>query len=323
MNIINEELDGLVTSYTALGYPNVNPKENEIFRNIIHVTYITNAKNFSLIWPAMLLENDFPLPNEIIIHNSWLLKNNKTVRSYKNGMLLDDILYKYGINPVRFYMLKEGPFNDNKIYQDENIPNIFNDNIIKKFSNTLNRIINNKLFNESMADLNIQTEPNTLTKNFINLFNNKANLVYNTTINPNASIDKIIDLLITINKYINESHFWENNDKTMILTIYESIKIICILLYPIIPEYQEKASLFFGINKMYFNFLHFINLSFIRNGRHHHITVFFAANFFSFYLFLSSRNFLYILHELNAKAIKVHPFFIFSNVAKNRTKVRI
>ena len=68
-------IDALINYYTALGYPENIVNENDRFGNIIHIIGKDILRFHALIWPALLLVNQYPLPKQLIVHSFWLLKN--------------------------------------------------------------------------------------------------------------------------------------------------------------------------------------------------------------------------------------------------------
>ena len=68
-------LDALVNYYTVLGYPELDPRDNERFHNVIHILGKDILRFHAIMWPGLLIANDYPLPQELIVHNFWLMNN--------------------------------------------------------------------------------------------------------------------------------------------------------------------------------------------------------------------------------------------------------
>ncbi len=68
-------LDALVNYYTVLGYPANGPTQDDVFKEIIHVIGKDILRFHTLMWPAFLLANGYPLPREVVVHNFWLLRS--------------------------------------------------------------------------------------------------------------------------------------------------------------------------------------------------------------------------------------------------------
>jgi len=67
-------VDALINYYTALGYPYKDPNSDSVFSNMTHILGKDILRFHSVIWPALLLANKYPLPKRLVVHNFWLLK---------------------------------------------------------------------------------------------------------------------------------------------------------------------------------------------------------------------------------------------------------
>jgi len=247
-------LDALVNYYTALKYPITNPKDNELYSNIIHIIGKDIIRFHSILWPAFLLANDYPLPREIITHNFWLMDGNKISKSLGNVVSTESVLKTYGSDLIRWHLLKQGPFDHDEIFLEDKI--VKADNVRKEFANTVTRIMSSNPMKRSNGLLLVSEEPDITTKEFVGEFNRIAGSVYSLNVNPTESIGKLISLMRLTNRYIDETRFWtasEEKVKVIVGTICEALKATCVLLYPVVPEYILKAIEFFGIRKEDFN----------------------------------------------------------------------
>lgn len=67
-------VDALINYYTALGYPERDPNTTSEFSNMIHILGKDILRFHSILWPALLLANEYPIPKHLVIHNFWLYK---------------------------------------------------------------------------------------------------------------------------------------------------------------------------------------------------------------------------------------------------------
>eukprot|EP00826_Nyctotherus_ovalis_P039511 TRINITY_DN3806_c0_g2_i6.p1 TRINITY_DN3806_c0_g2~~TRINITY_DN3806_c0_g2_i6.p1 ORF type:complete len:411 (+),score=107.67 TRINITY_DN3806_c0_g2_i6:90-1235(+) len=240
--------DALINYYTVLRYPNTSPRENELYSNIIHIIGKDILRFHTIVWPAFLLANDYPLPKEIIVHNFWLTNRIKMSKSLNNVVKAQPILDKYGSDLIRWYFLKNGPFHHDETFLEAKLYREFN--LKNEFANTISRIVGSSVMKN--AKLIIEEEPDLATKEFVRRFNEEATVVYSLQANPVRSVEKLVGLMRVISKYIDDMKFWsmgEEKMKTVVGTVCEALRATCVLLYPVVPEYTLKAMEFFDMKK--------------------------------------------------------------------------
>ncbi len=243
-------LDALVNYYTALGYPDTAPEK---FPSMVHLVGKDIIRFHSLLWPALLTANDCPPPAQILVHNFWLMDNVKMSKSLGNVVPAETVLLKYGQNATRFYLLKEGPYERDETFTEGKIPALYNAHAVNEFANSLSRITSSKIISRSTTgSFTVAQDPSEKDLTFAEWFNTALKQVYSegNQATPAQNIDLIIKLLQGLNKYINDTSFWNKPPEEASVTlgtIYEALKSVCVLLYPIMPQYATKTEQFFKI----------------------------------------------------------------------------
>ena len=247
-HIIYVWLDALTNYISALNFPNI---EDNLYKNFwpadIHVIGKDILRFHAVYWPAFLMAAKLPLPLKVFGHG-WILSDEKKM-SKSLGNILDplDIIKKYGIDQLRYYLIKEVSLgNDGNISMD-NLKNCVNNDLANNFGNLCQRVFS---FIEKNCDSKLP-KPTTLQKVDNDLLNDLVNKVPELISHVdeqdlNNYIKKVVDFSFKANKYFNDSQPWAlkktniERMNTILYTVVSQIKNISILLSPIIPISSDK-----------------------------------------------------------------------------------
>ena len=189
-----------------------------------------------------------PLPKRIFGHG-WILSDDKKM-SKSIGNILDpiDIINNYGIDQLRYYLIKEVSLGNDGSISMENLKNCINNDLANNYGNLCQRVFS---FIKKNCNNKIPMKDN-LNENDIKLISNiKDNLPYLINLINNQKLNEYIKTVVKFsfeaNKYFNDSEPWVFKKKdpkrmyAIIFTIVEQIKNISILLNPIIPISTKKV----------------------------------------------------------------------------------
>ena len=247
-HIIYVWLDALTNYISALNFPNT---DDSLYKNFwpadIHVIGKDILRFHAVYWPAVLMAAKLPLPLKIFGHG-WILSNDKKM-SKSLGNILDplEIINKYGIDQLRYYLVKEVSLgNDGNVSMDS-LKNCINNDLANNFGNLCQRVFS---FIEKNCEGKLP-KPKNLLREDTDLLNNLVNKVPELILHMdnqdlNNYIKKVIEFSFKANKYFNDLQPWAlkktNIDRmnTILFTIVNQIKNISILLNPIIPLSSNK-----------------------------------------------------------------------------------
>jgi len=255
-HIIYVWLDALTNYLSSLNYPDTT---NNLYKTFwpadIHIIGKDILRFHAVYWPAFLLASNIPLPKKVYGHG-WILSGEEKMSKSK-GNILDplDIINNYGLDPLRYYLIKEVSFgNDGNISKDK-LEDCINSDLANNFGNFCQRVIT---FTEKNCDKKVPVSVDLAEKDkkiLNNFTNNLGNLrKYIDEQKLNFYVEFIVNSLFDANKYFNDEEPWnKKNDKkrlsSIIYTSLELIRKISILLYPIIPESSLKALKIFNIKE--------------------------------------------------------------------------
>ena len=177
--------------------------------------------------------------------------------SRSKGNILDplEIIEKYGLDPLRYYLIKEVSFGNDGSISKEKLESCINSDLANNYGNLCQRVIS---FNEKNLNLEVpkldkfNKEDLTVLKNFDSNIDKLIDYIDNQDVN--YYINFIVEQLFSANKYFNDQEPWKKkNDvkrlNTIVYTALELIRKITILLYPIIPGTSSKVLNIFNINE--------------------------------------------------------------------------
>jgi len=255
-HIIYVWLDALTNYISALNYPD---KKNKLFKDFWPATLHLIGKDIlrfhAVYWPAFLLAAKIDLPKRIFGHG-WILSGDEKMSKSK-GNILDplEIINRYGLDPLRYYLIKEVSFgNDGNISQDK-LEDCINSDLANNFGNLCQRVTAFAIKNcDGKIPKNIVFKDDDLK--ILNNYKNNLDKIRKKIDNQdiNFYIDFIINSLFDANKYFNDQEPWKKKDdkkrlNTIVYTALEVVRKISILLYPIIPESSLKALKIFDIQE--------------------------------------------------------------------------
>ena len=255
-HVIYVWLDALTNYITALGYPDIESKlYKKFWPATVHLIGKDILRFHSVYWPAFLMAANIKLPLKIFGHG-WILSGDEKMSKSK-GNILDplQIIDKYGLDPLRYYLVKEVSFgNDGNISQDR-LEDCINSDLANNFGNLCQRVI---AFNEKNCQSRVPKKDIFKDEDLkiLNRFTDNVDKIRDEIDKQNLNfyIEFIVGSLFEANKYFNDQEPWKKKDNqnrlnTIIYTSLEVIRKICILLYPIIPQSSLKALKIFNLNE--------------------------------------------------------------------------
>ena len=272
-HVIYVWLDALTNYLSALNFPNTN---DELFKNFwpasIHLIGKDILRFHAVYWPGFLLAAKIELPSKVYGHG-WILSDNEKMSKSK-GNILDplEIIKEYGLDPLRYYLIKEVSFgNDGNISQDR-LEDCINSDLANNFGNLCQRVKAFAIKNcESKIPKHIdfQKEDLKILNKYMNNLQNIREKIDNQDIN--FYIDYIINSLFEANKYFNDQEPWKKKDdqlrlNTIVYTTLEIVRKISFLLFPIIPNSSLKALKIFNLTEKDINFSSIKNNDFLVKG---------------------------------------------------------
>ncbi|MBT3599604.1 MAG: methionine--tRNA ligase [Candidatus Pelagibacter sp. TMED286] len=254
-HVIYVWLDALTNYISALNYVETNSKSYKKFWPAsVHLIGKDILRFHAVYWPAFLMAANIPLPLRVYGHG-WILSGDEKMSKSK-GNILDplEIIKTYGLDPLRYYLIKEVSFGNDGNISKEKLENCINSDLANNFGNLCQRVT-------AFAQKNCSAKVPKIIKfnkedlEMLNKFTNNLENIRNEIDKQNVNfyIDFIVNALFEANKYFNDQEPWKKKEdldrlNTIVYTSLEMIRKISFMLYPIIPQTINKVLKIFNLD---------------------------------------------------------------------------
>ena len=243
-------LDALTNYITSLGYMS---DDDSLFKKYWPADVQLVGKDIirfhAIYWPIFLIALDLPLPKKIYAHGWFMMKDGKMSKSKGNVIYPDSLVDRYGVDAVRYFLIRELPYGQDGIFTPEGFVDRYNYDLCNDLGNLLNRTIGmiNKYFDGEVKD------PKDYSNELSLSLNNDIDKYINDMINHiddlhlNFALSDIWNIISRTNKYIDETMPWvlykekkEDELKLVMSDLVESLRKIAILIYPFMKNTSKE-----------------------------------------------------------------------------------
>ncbi len=265
-HVIYVWIDALSNYITALGYSpdGSDDKYNKYWPADVHIIGKDILRFHTIYWPIMLMALGEPLPKKVFGHPWLLFGADKMSKSKGNVIYADDLVRHFGVDAVRYYVLREMPFAQDGTITYETIIARFNADLANTLGNLVNRTVAmaDKYFGGTVAHKGaIDAVDAELKDAAIKARDAVAAKMEEYRVAD--ALEEIISLARRSNKYIDETEPWAlakdeakaDRLQTVLYNLLEAIRFIGVLIAPFLPETADKIIAQCGAQKADINSL--------------------------------------------------------------------
>ena len=249
-------IEALSNYITALGYAADEEGFQTFWPADVHLMAKDIVRFHAIIWPAMLMAVDLPLPKHVVAHG-WLTKDGEALSKTRGIFIdMDTDIATYGLDAFRYYLLREFSFGNDGDYRPNRLHARYNADLANDLGNLLNRTLG--LVSKNFDGIPEPSVSDTLDNEVIHMAAETVSKV-DSLMNQLAfdmALEAIWEFVRRVNRYIHQTQVWtlakseESKGRmgTILYNSLESLRVVAVLISPFMPATANRISRQIGLD---------------------------------------------------------------------------
>ena len=245
-HVIYVWFDALINYASAIGYLDDPEKFSHYWPHVRHMVGKDIIRFHCVIWPLILIALGINLPVEVIAHGWWTHEGEKMSKSKGNVINPFEMVKEYGLDPFRYFLLREVPFGNDGDFSQLALVGRINSDLANDLGNLLNRTLQMiKSYRNGVVPscVNPQSELSEMSINTLEKVDDYLN-----NYQFDEALKSIWELIGRSNKFIDETAPWKlAKDESqaeqlnfVLLNLYEALRLSALLIAPFMPDTSKK-----------------------------------------------------------------------------------
>ncbi|MCZ6677897.1 MAG: methionine--tRNA ligase [Candidatus Poribacteria bacterium] len=254
-------IEALCNYITALGYGEDGEKFHKYWPANVHMMGKDITRFHAIIWPAMLMAVNLPLPRQIFAHGFVTNQGEKISKTKGNVIDMDTLIGEFGLDAFRYFFLREFSFGNDGDYSQDRFVLRYNADLANDLGNLLNRTLG--LVSKNFGVIPEPTTPGE--------FDDEVKGIARETIDQvdalmgqlafDMALEKIWEFVRRINRYVQQTQVWslakseetKGRMGTILYNCMESLRTIAVLISPFVPDTANRIRQQMGLDECFEN----------------------------------------------------------------------
>ena len=249
-------IEALSNYITALGYAGDGQRFRTFWPADVHLMAKDISRFHAIIWPAMLMAVDLPLPKHVVAHG-WLTKDGEALSKTRGIFIdMDTDIARYGLDAFRYYLLREFSFGNDGDYRPNRLHARYNADLANDLGNLLNRTLG--LVSKNFDAIPEPTTSDSLDNEVIQMAQETVSKV-DTLMNQlrfDMALEEIWEFVRRVNRYIHQTQVWtlaksketKGRMGTILYNSMEALRVIAVLISPFMPATASRICRQIGLD---------------------------------------------------------------------------
>ena len=242
-------IDALSCYLSAIGYGDDKEKFNKYWPASVHLIGKDIVRFHTIIWPALLMALDLPLPEKVFAHGWILFDNDKMSKSKGNIMYPEPLCELYGVDALKYFVLREFNFGSDGNFSSRKFMERYNSDLVNDLGNLLSRTTsmidkyNGGIIAKGSVSEDVDNQLKALAKETYHNFVSQMD-----AFKFNDALQSLWTFIRRANKYVDETEPWilgrdeANKERlnTVLYNLAESLRIVAQLIEPVMKNTSKE-----------------------------------------------------------------------------------